>query len=66
MTIKEFTLNQKKQSINAWIDIIQESGMDRFESEILSCADHYNLIEESNMTLDEIFNLSINLNLYKH
>jgi hypothetical protein len=63
MTIKEFTLMQKKQSINEWIDLIKESGYESFESEIIACADQYELIEESNMTWNELFSLSINLNL---
>jgi len=44
MTIKEFTLKQKSQSINEWIELIASNGLQKHESIILQCADHFNLI----------------------
>jgi hypothetical protein len=44
MTVKDFVLSQKDQSINEWIFLIEKANMQLHESIILKCADYFNKI----------------------
>lgn len=44
MTIKEFVMKQKPMGINEWLQLISNKGLTKFESNILNCAEHFNLI----------------------
>lgn len=44
MTIKDFVLNQKPQSITNWEMLIEENGFAVHREVILNCAEYYNLI----------------------
>jgi hypothetical protein len=44
MTVKDFVLNQKNQTINEWISLIAKAEMQYHETLILHCADHFNKI----------------------
>jgi hypothetical protein len=44
MTVKDFVLNQKDQSINEWIALIEKAEMQYHETLILHVADHFNKI----------------------
>jgi hypothetical protein len=44
MTVKDFVLNQKDQTINEWISLIAKAEMQYHETLILHCAEHFNKI----------------------
>lgn len=44
MTIKEFVLAQDRMTINGWLEIIKDSGLEKHEDIIIQCADDFNMI----------------------
>jgi hypothetical protein len=48
MTVQDFVLNQKDQSINEWISLIEKAEMQYHETLILHVADHFNKIIVNN------------------
>lgn len=44
MTIKDLVLAQKPQGINEWLEFIKLNKLEQYESIILDCAEHFNLI----------------------
>lgn len=44
MTIKEFVLAQNKMTINGWLEIIKESGLQKHEDIIIQCAEDFDMI----------------------
>ena len=60
MTIREYVLNSKTQGINDWLAQIENDKMQKYESIIISCADHYGKITVSDISLEKLLRDSIN------
>lgn len=61
MTIKEYVENQKRMSINGWLDQIKKDGLEHLERKIITVADSLGRIEIDDMDFVTAFKGSITI-----